>query len=270
MDLPVAAHISDTHCHLDLDAFDADRAEVIDRARQAGIHRMLDPGVDQASSQMAIRLAEHNAEIFAAVGMHPNEDLYPGELPDWVEELAANYKKVVAIGEIGLDYYRDRTPRDDQRKLFTEQLQLARKLQLPVVIHNRQASQDLLPILKEWHAELVSSNSPLIDRPGVLHSFSADAQTASQAIELGFFIGITGPVTYRNAAELQAVVAGLPLDRLLLETDAPFMAPHPHRGRRNEPAYLWNTAEKIASIRNQPLSVVVETTSANARRLFKW
>ena len=270
MDLPVTVPIADTHCHLDLDAFDIDRAEVIDRARQAGVNRILDPGVDQVSSQTAIRLAEKNPEIFAAVGVHPNEELYPGDLPDWVEELASNHKKVVAIGEIGLDYYRDRTPREDQRKLFIEQLQLARKLQLPVVIHNRQASEDLLPILKDWHADLVSSQSPLTDRPGVLHSFSADEQTASQAMELGFFIGITGPVTFRNSEQLRAVVAGLPLDRMLLETDAPFLAPHPHRGRRNEPAYLWHTAEKIASIRNQPLSVVVETTSANARRLFKW
>jgi TatD DNase family protein len=191
-------------------------------------------------------------------------------LPDWIEELASTHKKVVAIGEIGLDYYRDRTPREIQRKLFIEQLQLARKLQLPVVIHNRQASGDLLPILREWQADLVRSQSPLVERPGVLHSFSADAQTASQAIELGFFIGITGPVTFRHSEDLRQVVAGLPLDRLLLETDSPFMAPHPHRGRRNEPAYLWHTAEKIASIRNQPLALVVETTSANARRLFKW
>jgi TatD DNase family protein len=270
VDLPVKAHISDTHCHLDLDAFDTDRVDVIDRARQAGVNRMLDPGVDQVSSQTAIRLAEKNLEIFAAVGLHPNEELYPGDMPDWVEELASTHKKVVAIGEIGLDYYRDRTPREIQRKLFIEELQLARKLQLPVVIHNRQASEDLLPILKEWQADLVSSKSPLVERPGVLHSFSADAQTASQAIELGFFIGITGPVTFRHSEGLREVVAGLPLDRLLLETDAPFMAPHPHRGRRNEPAYLWHTAEKIASILNQPLAVVVETTSANARRLFKW
>ncbi len=270
MDLTVISGLSDTHCHLDLDAFDSDRENVIERARQAGVTRILDPGVDQFSSQMAIRLSEKYSEIYTAVGIHPNEDAYPGVLPDWVEELASNYKKIVAIGEIGLDYYRDRTPRDEQRNVFIEQLRLARKLELPVIIHNRQASMDLIPILKEWHAELVNSASPLINRPGVLHSFSADATTARQAIEMDFYIGITGPITFRNSVDLQAVIAEIPLERLLLETDAPFMAPHPHRGRRNEPSYLPFIAEKVASLQNQPLSVVVKTTSANARRLFKW
>lgn len=269
MDLPVSPHYSDTHCHLDLEAFDDDRVEVLERAREAGINRILDPGVDQFSCQKAILLSEKHPEVYAAVGLHPNERIYSGELPDWVEELAANHKKVVAIGEIGLDYYRDRTPRDDQRALFIAQLELARKLQLPVVIHNRKASNDLLAILKDWHAQ-VANDSILSGRLGVLHSFSADEQTAFQALEIGFFIGITGPITFRNSAELQAVVATLPMDRLLLETDGPFMAPHPHRGRRNEPAYLRFTAEKIATIKNQPLPVVLETTAQNARRLFKW
>ncbi len=270
MDFPLVYSLSDTHCHLDLEAFNPDREEVITRARQAGISRILDLGVDQISSQAAIHLAEKHTEIYAAVGLHPNENNFSGKMPDWVEELASNHKKVVAIGEIGLDYYRDRTPHADQRIIFIEQLQLARALALPVVIHNRLASTDLLPILKEWRADLVKSDSPLVERPGVLHSFSADAQTASQALEMGFYIGVSGPITFRNSQELQAVIAGLPLERILLETDAPFMAPHPHRGRRNEPAFLYNTAEKIAIIRNQPLSVVIETTTANASRLFKW
>jgi TatD DNase family protein len=270
VDLPVNITLCDTHCHLDLEAFDSDRIEVIERARQADITRILDPGVDQLSSQAAIRLAEKYIEIYAAVGIHPNEDINPGSLPDWLEELASTHKKVVAIGEIGLDYYRERTPREDQLKLFGEQLQLAHKLELPVIIHNRQASADLLAILEEWHTDLVAAASPLVGRAGVMHSFSADVQTADRALELGFFIGITGPVTFRNSEELWRVVAGLPLERLLLETDAPFLAPHPHRGRRNEPSYLRYTAEKIALIRNQPLPEVVEVTSANARRLFKW
>jgi TatD DNase family protein len=270
VDLPVIANLSDTHCHLDLDAFDTDRLEVIERSRQTGIIRILDPGVDQISSQNAIRLAEKYSEIYAAVGIHPNEDIYPGDLPDWVEELASNRKKVVAIGEIGLDYYRDRTPREDQRKVFVEQLELASKLGLPVIIHNRLAASDLLPILTDWHADLVDKRSPLVERPGVLHSFSGDAGLAARALELGFYFGVSGPITFRKSEELREVVAGLPLDRLLLETDAPFMAPHPHRGRRNEPAYLRHTAEQIAFIQNQPLSMVVETTSENARRLFKW
>jgi TatD DNase family protein len=270
VDLPVNVDLSDTHCHLDLDAFDSDREEVIERARQGGVSRILDPGVDQFSSQAAIRLAEKHAEIYAAVGIHPNEGPFPADQTEWIEELASNHKKVVAIGEIGLDYYRDRTPREDQRKLFIHQLQLARQLGLPVIIHNRNASQDLLSILKDWQVDLVSSASPLADRPGVLHSFSADSPTAARALEMGFFIGITGPITFRNSAELQKLAAGLPLERLLLETDAPFMAPHPHRGRRNEPAFVRYTAEKIASIRNQPLAEIVEKTSANAKRLFKW
>ncbi len=270
MDLPAIANLSDTHCHLDLDAFDADRMEVVERSRQAGITRILDPGVDQISSQNAIRLAEKVPEIYAAVGMHPNEDMYPGDVTDWVEELASNRKKVVAIGEIGLDYYRDRTPREDQRKVFVQQLQLAGGLGLPVVIHNRLAGMDLLPILEDWHADLVNKGSPLVERPGVLHSFSGNVELAVRALEMGFFIGVSGPITFRKSDELREMVASLPLDRLLLETDAPFMAPHPHRGRRNEPAYLRHTAEKIALVQNQPLSVIVEKTSENARRLFKW
>jgi TatD DNase family protein len=270
VDFPIDVHLSDTHCHLDVDAFDADREQVLERAKQVGISRILNPGVDQYSSQAAIRLAEKHTEIFAAVGLHPNEDIYPGNMPDWVEELASNHKKVVAIGEIGLDYYRDRTPREDQRRVFEGQLQLAGKLELPVVIHNRQAFQDLLAILADWQADLAGKNSPLIGRMGVFHSFSGDPHMASKALELGFYIGITGPITFRKAEELQEVVTGLPLERLLLETDAPFMAPHPHRGRRNEPAYLRYTVEKIAMIRNQPLSLVAAMTSDNAKRLFKW
>jgi TatD DNase family protein len=182
----------------------------------------------------------------------------------------ASHPKVVAIGEIGLDYYRDRAPKNVQKQAFLEQLALAVEIGLPVVLHNRQASDDMLDILSGWQVQLLEAKSVLTDRPGVMHSFTATPETAMKALALGFNIGITGPVTFRNAAELQAVVNSLPIGRLLIETDAPFLAPHPLRGKRNEPAYVSKIAEKIAELHELPLSTVANITTANADRLFQW
>jgi TatD DNase family protein len=267
--------LTDTHCHLDFHTYDGDRAEVIERARQAGLQRILNPGIDLSSSRQAVALAERYAELFAAVGVHPNDSTSFGENTlDELRSLAApagrKHSGVVAVGEIGLDYYRDRAPQDLQQKVFREQLSLAEALGLPVVIHNRDASHDLLPILKEWQTGLVDMGSPLAERPGVLHSYAGDLETAREALRLNFYIGITGPVTFKNAASLQELVSAIPLSRLLVETDGPFLTPHPHRGKRNEPSFVRYTVEKIASLHHRTVSDVARETSDNARKLFNW
>jgi TatD DNase family protein len=260
----------DTHCHLNFDSFENDRQEVLERARQAAVRRILNPGVDLASSRAAVELAQSNEQVYAAVGVHPNDALSWNEgTIDALEELA-EHPKVVAIGEIGLDYYRERAPRDLQMEIFGQQLLLAERVGLPVVIHNREATADILGMLEEWQMGLMATSPMLADRPGVLHSYSDNEANAMQAIDLNFFIGITGPVTFHNAPELQHVVTALPIERLLTETDAPFLTPHPHRGKRNEPAYVRIITEKIAQLRELPVEIVAEITENNAGRLFNW
>ena len=262
--------LADTHCHLDFEAFDGDREQVLDRAARAGVERILNPGVDLASSRSAVRLAETYSLVFAAVGVHPNEATqWEQDTPETLRDLAG-HPKVVAIGEIGLDYYRDRAPRDLQKKIFQEQLALAAELGLPVIVHNRLATEDLLEILTGWETGLANAGSPLAERPGVLHSYSEKLEPALRGIEYNFRIGFTGPVTFRNAPDLQRVAANLPPDHLLIETDAPFLTPHPHRGKRNEPAYVRLVAEKLAELKEIPFESVASQTSANAARLFNW
>jgi TatD DNase family protein len=262
--------LTDTHCHLDFQRFDEDREQVIERARNAGVTRILNPGIDLESSQASIKLAEEYSEIFVAVGVHPHSasSFDQSTLPR-LRELAS-HPKVVAIGEIGLDYYRDHAPKELQRRIFRLQLELAADLGLPVVVHNRQATQEVLEGLTEWQAQLVKAGSAVAKQPGVLHSYSDNANNGRKAIESNFYIGITGPVTFRNAPELQKVVASLPVEHLLIETDAPFLAPHPNRGQRNEPALVRWVAEKVAELHDRPLSEVARVTSKNADRLFNW
>jgi TatD DNase family protein len=217
-----------------------------------------------------VRLAETEAQVFAAVGVHPNEasGFNAGALAEL--ERLARHPRVKAIGEIGLDYYRDRTPRDQQQRVLCEQLELAATLGLPVVIHNRSAGEDVLEILRGWVKELHAAGSPLASRPGVLHSYTEGLEVAQQAVEAGFLVGFTGPVTFRNAAALQEVARGLPLESILVETDAPFLAPHPHRGKRNEPALVELTARKIAELHQVDYSSAAAQTTSNAARLFQW
>jgi len=260
----------DTHCHLDFNSFIDDRLMVVDRARQNGVERILNPAIHLASSFDILRLAESIDEVYAAVGVHPNEALsWESGMQDSIQE-AAHHSKVVAIGEIGLDYYRDYSPRDLQRRVFTHQLELAAEMNLPVIIHNRQASEDVLELLTAWHATLVKANSPLKDRPGVLHSFSDQLPVAKQAIDIGFFIGFTGPITYKNAYNLQELVKSIPLDSILIETDAPFLPPHPHRGKRNEPAHVRLVAEKLSELLEVDYQTVAKATTNNSKRLFGW
>jgi TatD DNase family protein len=210
-----------------------------------------------------VALAEAQAHIFAAVGFHPHDaaKLTLADLQT-LRELA-QHPKVKAIGEIGLDYYRDLSPRDVQAKAFRQQLELAADLDLPVIIHCREAFDDVIAILREWQASNKQAR-------GVLHSFSGDRAQAEQVFEIGFRIGLTGPITFPKAEEMRAVAQAAPMDRLLIETDAPYLTPAPNRGKRNEPAYVRRVAEKIAEVRGLTVEAVAAQTTANADSLFDW
>jgi TatD DNase family protein len=269
--------LTDTHCHLDYQKFDEDREAVIQRANEAGLTRLLIPGLQHRSSQEAVQLAEKYPGVYAAVGFHPTDfkDFTPKTF-EKVKELAS-HARVVAIGEIGIDYYwiKDAGERTIQREMFVQHLQLAQEIGRPVVIHMReendewlgQASVDLLKILSEWHGSL---NGRLKETPGVLHSFNGTLETAQQALDMNFYIGITGPVTYPKAEKKREIVRQLPLDRILIETDSPFLPPVPFRGKRNEPAYVAHIADKIAEIHSKSPAEIAEITTANAERLFAW
>jgi TatD DNase family protein len=261
---------SDTHCHLDFQAFDSDRETVIKRAREAGLDRILNPGIDLETSRAAIRLAEEYPEVYVSVGIHPNSALLWNSTSFRELEELSHHPKVVAIGEIGLDYYRHGAPVEVQRNVFQAQLELATERELPVIVHNREASGDVQEILTAWIHLLASSRSGILERPGVLHSYSGTWDMAQWAVEANLAIGITGPVTYRNASQLQQIALEIPLDRILIETDAPFLPPHPHRGERNEPAHVGLIAGKIAELRTIEKSEVAKSTSINAARLFRW
>ena len=270
--------LTDTHCHLDFNKFDEDRDSVIQRALEAGIERILIPGLDLESSRSALKLAESQPNIYAAVGFHPTDlENFSEKAFEEVRELV-NHPKVVAMGEIGIDYYWVKEPekRAFQREILKRQLAFALTVSKPVVIHMREendawfgpASADLLEILSEWCSNL--QNHPLAEKPGVLHSFNGNLETAQKAIDLNFYIGVTGPVTYKNAEEKRQIIRQLPLERLLIETDAPFLTPVPHRGKRNEPAFVAYIADKIAEIHMTTREQVAEVTSMNAAHLFGW
>jgi len=281
--------LTDTHSHLDLEKFDEDRDAVIERALDADLSRILIPALEYESSLAAIKLAESHTNIFAAIGFHPTE------LDKWDDNSINNLRnlileqqerapelqnKIVAIGEIGLDYYwvKEADRQAQQREVLRQQLQLAQVVNKPVIIHMReendkwfgQASIDLLEILEEWQTELRAQNHPLAEKPGVLHSFNGNLETAQKAIQLNFYIGVTGPVTYKNAEEKRNILKQLPLTRLLIETDAPYLTPVPHRGKRNEPAFVAYIADKIAEIHLTTREQIAEITTANANHLFGW
>jgi TatD DNase family protein len=257
----------DTHCHLDAEAFEAEPvAGILARAHKAGVTRVVTIGTRLQTSREAVRIARIHSDVWAAIGIDPND------LDDWtmahVDELAdlAKGRDVVAIGEIGLDYYWERSPRETQRRAFEAQLELAQRLDLPVVIHSRDAHEDVAAILLAWAAD-----HPHVDRPlGVMHCYAETAERAWPLVEAGFLISLSGIVTFRNNKVAPLVATELPLSALVLETDAPYLAPHPHRGRRNEPAYVRLIAERVADLREVPLCEVADVTSANAARLFGW
>lgn len=256
----------DTHVHLYFDAYDEDRNEVMARATTAGVTRAILPAVDLASGAAAIRFAAQYPGIYAAVGIHPNDTATFASEQIAQIEAQATQPGVVAIGEIGIDYHWDFSPPETQRIAFEAQLALAQKLNLPVIIHNREASDDVIAVLQTWVAGLTG---PLRERPGVLHSFSAPLTIAEKALDLGFYLGFTGPITYKNADELRTVAARVPADRFLVETDGPYLTPQQHRGKRNEPAYVRYVAERLAALRQTTLADIEAQTTANAEHLFR-
>ncbi|MBP6015976.1 MAG: TatD family hydrolase [Candidatus Promineofilum sp.] len=257
-----AAGLVDTHCHLDVNSFAADRDEVVARAGAAGVGRIIVPAIDLGNTGAVLELAARIEGVYAAVGVHPNSAA--GWQDDWIDELRrlAARPEVVAIGEIGLDYYWDKTPPKIQHHALARQLELAHELSLPVIIHNREANEDTL-------AQLAASPLRGDERPGVLHSFSGDWAMAEAALAMGFYLGFTGPLTYKKADEMRAVATRAPLERLLIETDAPYLTPQPYRGKRNEPAYVRLVAERLAELRGLPVEEIVHITTTNAERLFQ-
>jgi TatD DNase family protein len=259
----------DTHAHLDFSQFDADREEVLNRAQHESVTQVITVGYDLKSSRQAVTLAREHLGVRACVGVHPHEagQVGPGFL-DKLEELSQD-PEVVGIGEIGLDYYRDRSPRGAQREVFEQQLGLAARLKKPVVVHDREAHGDVMSTIRQFVDSLSASEDVAQEPLGVMHCFSGDQSMAEELFALGFYVSVAGPVTYRNAKSLQDLVGRLPLERLLVETDCPFLAPDPYRGQRNEPARVRVVATKIAEIRDLPLDDVASITTANAHRLFR-
>jgi TatD DNase family protein len=249
----------DSHAHLEMEAFDPDRPQVIDRALKQGVTGIISIGTDLESSRQALALAKTYFSIRATVGFHPHEAkmFNPKILP----QLATLAKDplVVAIGEIGLDFYRNISPSKSQKETFRQMIQLAREVSLPVIIHDRDAHQDVLTIIREEKAWEVG---------GVFHCFSGDWEMARQCLDLNFFLSITGAVTYKKGSILEEVVRFAPLKSLLLETDAPYLSPNPYRGKRNEPAYLLQTAAHVAQIRKMTLSELSQAVIQNTRRAF--
>ena len=269
----------DTHCHIDEEAFEPDREEVIARQQQSGVQAMIVPGVNVASINSVMELCQaHPGYCYPALGLHP-EDVKA----DWREQLAtveaairAHRDELVAIGEIGLDYYWDKTFKEEQKEVLRRQLLLARELNLPVILHNREATEDILSIVNT----IANDQSPITNNQlrGVFHCYSGSKETAEIILKMGFYLGIGGVLTFKNSklsetlrelnqSEIKNQQSEI-LNRLLLETDAPYMAPTPHRGERNESRFMALVAERLAQVLNVSVDEIIEATSANARQLF--
>ncbi|NOQ47440.1 MAG: YchF/TatD family DNA exonuclease [Desulfobulbaceae bacterium] len=249
----------DSHCHLDMDDYRDDLDAIITDAREAGVARIITIGIDFESSEKAVQIADRYSNVFATIGVHPHAAARASEKGYAKLARLAHNEKVIGYGEIGLDYAKKYAPEDVQLKTFVRQLRLAKELYLPVVIHDRDAHEDTLRILQE--------NAPF-PQGGVMHCFSGDSILADQVIKLGFYISIPGIITFKNAAVLQDVVRGLPLEHIILETDGPFLAPAPFRGKKNKPEFLTYTAQMVADLKNKTLDDVAFQTSANTAKLF--
>ena len=249
----------DTHAHLNAEQFNDDLQEVIDRALAEGISRIVVVGFDRLTIKRAMELAEQYEFIYASVGWHPVDaiDMKDEDLL-WIEELAG-HPKVVALGEMGLDYYWDKSPKEIQKEVLRKQIQLAKKVKLPIIIHNRDATADIVEILREEGAKEVG---------GIMHCFSGSPEVAKECVEMNFYISLGGPVTFKNARKPKEVAEVIPLEKLLIETDCPYLAPHPYRGKRNEPSYVKLVAEQIAEIKEISVDEVARVTTENAKKLF--
>lgn len=249
----------DTHVHLNADQYEEDLQEVINRALEAKVTKMVVVGFDRKTIEKAMQLAADYPFIYAVIGWHPVDaiDCTEEDL-QWIEELSAN-EKVVGIGETGLDYYWDKSPKDVQQALFRKQIRLAQKVKLPIIIHNREATEDVVRILHEEEAYLTG---------GIMHCYGGSVETAKQCIDMNFMISLGGPVTFKNAKKPKEVATEIPLEHLLIETDAPYLAPHPHRGKRNEPALVTLVAEEIARLKGISVEEVAAATTQNAEKFF--
>lgn len=269
--------LTDTHCHLYFNNYQEDLDQVIDRAKKAGVERILVPAIDLATSRDVIGLIEKHDLIFGAVGVHPNSATsWDSKTISELKSLAA-HPKVVALGEIGLDYYRDRAPRDHQKKILRDQLELASEVGLPVILHVRNTKEtdracldDLFTILEDWLSVVNKSSTHKSYQPGVIHSFSGNIEESQRAIRAGFYLGIVGFVTFKNADSIRDVIRESGLSRLLVETDGPFITPHPFRGKRNEPAHVGYIVDKISEVTGITKEQTAEKTAANAGILFNW
>lgn len=250
--------IVDSHAHLDDTAFSKDREVLIGAMRAQGILYVINPGIDLKSSERAVDLAIKNPGIYATVGTHPHEADSYDELTEMAYRNLAKEEKVIGIGEIGLDYYYENSLIDIQREVFKRQIRLANSLELPIVVHNRDADADCYEILKQT----------LGNKKGMMHCYSGDYESALRYVDLGMYISLAGTVTFKNARNPQEIAKKLPLEHLLIETDAPYLTPVPYRGKRNEPAYVHHVAERIAHIRGIPIETVIEHTRENAILLF--
>ncbi|WP_108672141.1 TatD family hydrolase [Peribacillus acanthi] len=249
----------DTHAHLNADQFSEDLQEVIERAKEVGVSKLVVVGFDRPTITKAIELVETYDFMYASIGWHPVDaiDMKDEDL-EWIEDLAS-HPKVVALGEMGLDYYWDKSPKDIQKEVFRKQIALAKRVKLPIVIHNRDATQDIVDILREENAQEVG---------GIMHCFSGSPETAKECVDMNFYISLGGPVTFKNAKKPKEVAEQIPLDRLLIETDCPYLAPHPNRGKRNEPSYVKLVAEEIAHLKGISYEEVARVTTENAKKVF--
>ncbi len=248
----------ETHAHLYFDQFDEDREQVIQRADEAGVKKIINIAVDLETSKQCIELAEKYEGLFATVGIHPNDSTKLGKASLLELRELCGHKKVVAIGEIGMDFYWDRCPVEVQERAFREQIRLAKEVGLPIVIHNREAAPQIIEVLKSEDASELS---------GVFHCFSEDTAIAKEVLDFEFHISFTGNLTFKRS-QLPEVAEMVPLDKLLLETDCPFLSPEPKRGRRNEPAHVVYIAQKLAEIKKVEFAELAEVTTSNANRLF--
>ena len=249
----------DTHVHLNADHYDEDLDEVIERARTAGVEKMVVVGFDRKTIERTMELIDEHDDVYGVIGWHPVDavDCTEADL-EWIEELS-KHEKIVGIGETGLDYHWDKSPKEIQKDIFRRQIALAKRVNLPIIIHNRDSTEDCVEILKE--------EGPY-EAGGIMHAFSADEKTADEVIGMNFHISIGGPVTFKNAQLPKDIAVHVPLNRLLVETDAPFLTPHPYRGKRNEPAHVKLVAEKIAELREISYEALAQATTENAEALF--
>ncbi|ASA97229.1 MULTISPECIES: TatD family hydrolase [Anoxybacillus] len=249
----------DTHAHLNATQFNEDVEQVIERARAEGVSHIVVVGFDRPTIERAMELADQYSFIYAAVGWHPVDAIHMTDDDLMMIEQLAAHPKVVALGEMGLDYYWDQSPKEVQKEVFRKQIRLAKKVKLPIIIHNRDATADIVHILQEEQAAEVG---------GVMHCFTGSVEVAHQCIDMNFYISFGGPVTFKNAKKPKEVAKEIPLDRLLIETDCPYLTPHPFRGKRNEPSYVKYVAEAIAELKGLSFEEVAQKTSDNAKRLF--